>query len=106
MTRTTEDTDVGTGTSSEATHSHRSLNLHNSYPFLLQGPTDSTSVRYSLFLSQKVGFTTFCIVIAALTLMHNHLVLSLVGRHELCRIDNKKNGKGLFKKNQNSIAGF
>ena len=52
------------------------LSLHNSYPFLLQGPTDSTSVRYSLFLSQKVGVTTFCIVIAALTLMYNHLVLS------------------------------
>ena len=28
--------------------------LHNSYPFLLQGQTDSTSVRYSLFLSLKV----------------------------------------------------
>ena len=61
-------------------------NLYNSYPFLLQGPTGSTSVRYSLFLSQKVGFTTFCIVIAALTLMYNHLVLSLVGRYELCRL--------------------
>ena len=43
--------------------------LHNSYPFLLQDLTGSTSALYSLFLSQKVGFTTFCIVIAALTLM-------------------------------------
>ena len=63
------------------------INLHNSCPFLLQGPTGSTSVRYSLFLSQKAGCsTTFCIVIAALTRMYNHLVLSLADRYELCRL--------------------
>ena len=43
-------------------------------------------MRYSLFLSQKTGCTTFCIVIAALTRMYNHLVLSLAGRYELCRL--------------------
>lgn len=32
------------------------INLHNSYPILLQGQSGSTSVRYSLFLSQEVGF--------------------------------------------------
>ena len=59
-----------------ALFAHHLFNLHNSYPFLLQDLTGSTLVRYTIFLSQTVGFTTFCIVIAALTLMYNHLVLS------------------------------
>ena len=61
-------------------------NLHDSYPFLLPGQTGGTSALYSLFLSQKVGFATFCIVITALTLMYNCFQsFSLAGGYELCR---------------------